>query len=242
MPRQLDNTEYYRKITDVSLYTIQSGTIGDTTTTGSNAAGAATCNVTAITNFTNGDPVFIIGDGGFELNAINGTVATAMPMARKLLFTQAAGARFVEAVRKQLGRIEVSGVTFSPSRTNTAIEAADIDPPMGYIDGTLELGGSFSMLGFNPENFAVMCGFAENVTGTGTSADPYQMVYGATNQAVLSNICFRVTGLRGDGKTFEFDFLNCRIEVQGQVQMGKNAVAAIPVSVKAGHTVKRYWT
>src|SRR3982751_3789973 len=103
MARKNDATELYRRITSIDLYRVATGTIGDTTLSSNLATGASVVPVTAITNFANGDPVFIIGDGGLELNQINGTTNVSMPVKYKTLLAQTSGARFVEAVQVPLG-------------------------------------------------------------------------------------------------------------------------------------------
>lgn len=242
MPRQNDATELFRQITAIDHYRIQSGTIFDQLTTGAVAAQATTVPVGATTNATNGDPVFLIGDGGFELNQISGTVATAMPVLNKILFPQSTGARLVEAVKVSLGKIEKGGLSVSPSRSLTAIESATDELPVAFIESALEISATFGLLGFNPENWQLIMGFSEAVTGTGTSADKYQAGFGVPSQAKLSNFAFRGSGIRHDGKNFEIDFLNARIETSGQVQMNRQGEASLPASIKFTQMIFRYWT
>lgn len=243
MPRQNDGTELIRKLTAIDLYRIQTGTIGDTTTSGAVAKGAATVGVTAITNFTVTDPAFIIGDGGFELITAIGTPATTMPITnQKIEFAQSAGARFVEAVKVPLGKIESGGFSFNMNRSLTPIESAQDDSPIAYEEGVLELSGGFGLLGFNPENMQLVAGVVETITGAGTSADPYQGSLGSNVQVSLSNFAFRVAFLRNDGKTGHIDCLNARINASGGVSIGKGGNKSFQCGVTFTQAIMRYHT
>lgn len=243
MPRQNDGTELIRKLTAIDLYRIASGTIGDTTTSGSLAKSATTVPVTAITNFTVADPAFIIGDGGFELITAIGTPNTTMPITnQKIEFAQSAGARFVEAVKVPLGKIESGGFSFNMNRSLTPIESAQDDSPIAYEEGVLELSGQMGLLGFNPENMQLVAGVVESIIGVGTSADPYQGSLGAVNQSSLSNFAFRVSFLRNDGKTGHIDCLNARINASGGVQIGKGGNKSFQCGVTFTQAIMRYNT
>jgi hypothetical protein len=244
MPRQNDATELFRKLTAFDLFRIQSGTIGDTTTTAAILGDGteATVGVTAITNFTNGDPVFISGDGGVELNAINGTVATAMPMRYKPKLAQAIGARFVEAVRVPLGKIAEGGVSISPSRSLTAIPSALDDFPIAYIEGPVEVTFSVPLLGYNIPNWQLLLGYAEAETGVGTSADPWQGVIGAVNQTLLGLQAFRLTGSRHDGKTVLVDLLDAKLETSGSIDHNRQAPSVLSVTGRVTKMIVRVYT
>lgn len=241
MPRQNDGTELIRKLTAIDLYRVQSGTIGDTVTTGATLKAAAVVAVTAITNFTAADPAFLIGDGGFELFTAIGTPNVSMPITnQKVEFAQAVGARFVEAVRVPLGKIEAGGFNFSLSRSLTAIESAQDDSPIGYEDGVLELSGGFGLLGFNPENLQLVAGVVESITGAGTSADPFQGALGGPANSTLANIALRVSFVRQDGKVGHIDCLNARINASGGVTIGKGGNKSYQCSASFTQAIKRY--
>lgn len=243
MPRQNDGTELVRKLTFIDLYRIASGTKGDTTTTGAVAKSATTIPVAAITNFTSGDPAFLIGDGGFELISAIGTPNTTMPITnQKIEFAQASGARFVEAVRVPLGKIESGGFSFNMNRSLTPIESAQDDTPIAYEEGVLELSGGFGLLGFNPENLQLVAGIEESIIGVGTAADPYQGSLGSNAAVSLSNFAFRVGFLRQDGKTGHIDLLNARINASGGVTIGKGGNKSYQCGVTFTQAIKRYNT
>ena len=128
------------------------------------------------------------------------------------------------------------GFNFSLSRALTAIESAQDDSPIGYEDGVLELSGGFGLLGFNPENLQLIAGVVESISGAGTAADPYQGALGAVGQSLLSNIVFRVSFLRQDGKTGHIDCLNARINASGGIQVKvqePKCQASLEVTAKA---------
>lgn len=249
MPRQNDNTELIRRLVSIEMLLPQTGTIFDQTTAGSTARGGSTITVPATTNATNGDNLIIIGANGSEHNQINGAPVVAMPLKWKTEFLHPAGTRVLEAQPLiALGRIEQNAFTFSPSQAETIIEAADQDTPVQTIRGTLELGWSFALLGFNAHNLLNATGYDIGATGfteqgTGTAADPYQASLGAVGQATLGIVAFKLTLLRFDSKTVTLDFMNCSVVPTGQIQMGaKNAPASIGFSGKCSQVVKRMWS
>jgi len=244
MPRQNDGTELFRKLTAFDLYRIASGTFGDTTTTAAILGDGTetTVAVTAITNFANGDPVFISGSGGVELNAVNGTPATAMPVKFKPKLAQASGARFVEAVKVPLGKVAEGGVSISPSRSLTAIPSALDDFPIAYIEGAVEVSFTVPLLGYNIPNWQLLIGYAEGETGTGTAADPWQGVIGAVNQTLLGLQAFRLEGLRHDGKTVLVDLLDAKLETSGSVEHNRTAPAQLSVTGRVTKMIIRVHT
>lgn len=242
MPRLLTDTSLFRRLTAIDLYRIASGTIGDTTTTGATSKGAAVVNITALTNFTAADPAFLIGDGGFELISSIGTPALAMPITnQKIEFAQGTGARFVEAVKVQLGRLAKDGLQITPSRSLTAIEAADKDLPVAYIESALEISASFGLLEFAGLNWQFIAGIVDQETGAGTAADPHQASLGDAVNVAMSNVALRATGLRHDGKNVQIDLLNCRFETSGAVQMNRSSEAILPCTAKFTQMIVRTW-
>lgn len=241
MPRLNDGTQLFKSISTLEAYRLATATPGDTITTASLAAGASSVSVSATTSFASADPVFIIGDGGVELNAC-GTPALAMPLKYKAAFAQSAGARFVEAISVGLGYLSEEGASFSPSQSLSAILSANSATPLNYISGIAELSVSFGLLAFTGLNLHTMLGITEAETGAGTSADPYQYVVGGANIGTQGTQCFRLTGVLHSLQNFHMDFLNARVEVGGQVTMNRGAPAVYPVTIKFTSMVKRQWT
>jgi hypothetical protein len=243
MPRQNDGTEIWRKHVSTDLYTLQTGTIGDTTTTAAvlGDGSEATVSVTAITNFSASDPAFIIGDGGVELVKI-GTPATNMPVTFKPKIPQSAGARFVEARKIPLGKTSDAGISLSPSKQLTEIFSSVDDLPVAYVDGPLSLDCSIPLLGYNTLNLALMGGFSQDTeTGTGTTADPWSYgIHGASALMSTAVVCFR--GFRHDAKYVLVDLLDCRFQANGSIDHNRNSPAVIPVSLKARGMVVRIAT
>lgn len=241
MPRLLDGTELYRYLTDISAYRIVGTNPGDTTLATSVTAGASTVSVGGTTSFTNGDPVFIIGSGGFELNEISGTVAAAMPMKYKVAIPQNAGGRFVEAVRTQLGHIDEDGPSVSATGSLTAIGSAIARGAIQFINQPGELGLDFGLLGWNNLNLQTWLGIPESESGAGTAADPWQIAALASAFATQGPQALRLTGVRHDAKNLLLDLLDVKIIPQGNVNLSGKARAALPCQVRYTGFISRIW-
>jgi hypothetical protein len=240
MPRQNNGLEILKGISKVEAFSIvPSG--GDTVTEAAIALGAASVAVDDETDFTNGDPIFIIGDGGLELNKVGVPNAT-MPLGFKAAVAQGVGARMVEVVARNLGHVDENGVSYNASLQLTAIDAATSATPLAYMRGAGELSAQFNLRGFNNLNFQLAHGVDELEGGAGTSADPYQVSVGGTEIGTHGLICLRVTGYRFDLKTVTRDFLNCTMEVAVREQLGGRTPGVTPISVKFDRVVQRIWS
>lgn len=244
MPRQNDAGELVRRLTAITMYKEQTGTHGSTTTNAAIARGAVSVNVVAITNFTAADPIGVIGDGGYELILAGGTPATTpYPWSnQKLEFAQSSGASFIEYVAVPLGKIEAGGFSLTLNKPSTAIESAQDTAAIAFEDGTLEMGGSFGLLGFNTENIALIVGVTEQTQGVGTSADPYSSSIGGPHEVLAANLFLKIDFLRFDGKTGSYILCNAKISASGGVQIGKSGNRAYTANVTFGQLVKRYQT
>jgi hypothetical protein len=214
MPRQNDSGELFKKITALTLFKLQPTTPGDTTTTAPvlGTGAETTVAVTAITNFTSGEPVFIIGDGGTELVTI-GTPNVTMPVVTPPKIAQSTGARFVEAIAVSLGKIQQGSVKWTANRALTAVFEEVGDAPVVYIPGSIEFALAFSLYGYNGPNVQLLTGYLENETGSGAAlATAYQSLVGGVGQLLQTVQCFRVQALRYDAKNVQIDFLNVQIE------------------------------
>jgi hypothetical protein len=242
MSRLLTDNSYWRRFSAITLYRIASGTPGDTTTTAPVAKSATTIPVVGITNFTAADPAFLIGSGGFELISAIGTPNVTMPITnQKVHFAQSTGARFVEAVAVSLGRFSKDGAGITPSRTLTAVEAADRDLPIGYFESALEISCTFGLLEYEGLNWQFICGYEDSEIGTGVVADPFQAALGENDQVLMSNVALRLTGIRADAKNIQFDMLDCRFETSGQVTHNRSGEAILPVTAKFTRALIRRW-
>ena len=240
MPRLNNGLEVLKGISKVEMFSIVSTTPGDTVTTAVLAKLGASIGVLAITNFAAADPVFIIGDGGVELNAI-GTPNATMPLKYKAALPQSAGARLVEAVARNLGHVTGAGVQYSASLQLTPIDAATSVTPIAYQRGAGELSASLALRGLNNLNIQTAHGIDEGESGAGTEADPYQIVVGGVDLGTHGIQCMRVHGYRFDGKLVIWDYLNITIEVQAQINKGGSTPAEIPLKVKMDTMVQRIW-
>lgn len=241
MPRVLDGTELFRYLTDISAYRVVATAPGDTTVAATATVGATTVSVAATTSFTTSDPVFIIGTGGFELNEISGAVAVAMPLKYKVAQAQPVGARFVEAVRVQLGHIDEDGPSLTASGSITAIGSAIARGAIQFVNAPGELGFDFGLLGWNNLNLQAWLGIPEAETGAGSAADPYQMVAKASLFATEGPQAIRLTGVRHDAKNVLVDLLDCKIIPQGNVNLSGKGRAALPCSMRYTSFISRVW-
>ncbi len=232
-----------RRASSLDLYRIASGTIGDTTLSGSLAKAASTVPVTAITNFTAGDPAFIIGSY-LELVTI-GTPNTTMPITnQKIEFTAAAGDRFVEAVRVPLGKLSKGQTKMNVTKSTTPVFSDVDDLPITYLDGQTEISVSFGLYDFSALNVRLALGLKDQSSGAETSSDPEQSSVGG--QSAVSTpepyIVFRYTGLDADGKTIVMDFLNARMESSGDIPLdGRDAPTSISMTAKVSQWISRRW-
>lgn len=243
MPRLLTGDSIFRKPTALDLYRIQTGTIGDTVTTAPivGDGSEATVAVTASTNFTNGDPVFTIGDGGVELLKI-GAPNLSMPVSYKPKIPQSTGARFVEAVKVPLGKPTDDGIQITPSKQLTEVFSAIDDVAVAFIDGPLSLQCTMPLLEYSGLNWQLMTGYADEETGAGSAADPYQYVIGKLNQTLQGTVVIRMSGLRHDGKFLQWDLLDARAEVSQGIDHNRQAPSKLVATMKFSRMILRQAT
>jgi hypothetical protein len=240
MPRLNNGLEIFKGLTKVEAFSIVAGG-GDTTVADPIAIGDADADVAAITNFTALDPVFIIGDGGVELNKI-GTPATTMPFGYKVAVAQGAGARVVEVVARDLGHVEENGVQYGASLQLSPVDAATSATPLAYIRGAGELNAKLSLRGFNNLNWQLIHGANEGESGAGSAADPYQIAIGSQELGAHGILCLRMTGYRFDLSIVTQDYLNCTVEVAVNSALGGRTPAVLPLGVKFERMVQRIWS
>jgi hypothetical protein len=233
MPRLNSSLELFQAVSGLELFVLKTSSPGDTTVASNASAQATTLSVAAITNWSDNDYMFINGDGGFELNQVDGSPTSGvLPLEFKLGKAQSAGATVKEASLVSLGKIEQGGVTISSSFTQTAIFSAQDTTAIGYFSGEGELSFSFSLLGLNGPNLALSVGAPDGEFGGGTTADPYITALTGTDIGSLTNAVIRLTGTRFDGAKFAIDMTDVKIQGGGQVQFGRQTATGIPVSGK----------
>jgi hypothetical protein len=241
MPRTLAAGELLKKTTILDLYRIQTTTAGDTTTTAPVAGTGAetTVAVTSAANFSVNDPAFIIGDGGMELIKL-GTPNVTMPVTPPPKIAQATGARFVEAVKVPLGKFLQDSVSWTATKSLTAVFEEIGDTPVVYIPGPLEFSIAFGLLGYNGPNLQFATGFTEAETGDGAAeATAYQSLIGGVGQAVQSEQVMRWQGLRHDAKKIQIDFLNAYVETAINAPLTKTAPSPLSVTCKCTQLIVR---
>jgi hypothetical protein len=244
MPRTLAAGELWKELALLRLYRIATGTIGDTLTDAAVVgSGAETMvSVVASTNFTAADPAFIIGSGGLERTTI-GTPATTMPVSPPPKIAQASGARFVEAVAVNLGKIPQGTINWTSSSALTPVFEEIGRTPVVYIPGTVEFVLNGALFGYNGPNIQFVNGYAEAETGDGAAyATAYQSLVGGIGQATQTEQVLTVSGLRHDAQNIEIDFLNAYIEGAVNSTLGRDAPAQLNFTAKASAIIVRQWT
>lgn len=213
------------------------------------ARAASTATVAATTNATNGDPIFITGDGGTELNQINGAPAVSMPLKYKAEFAQTLGQAFLkEAVLAALGHIHPdTAITFRGSRDLVPVISALARTPIKYVQaGVADLSVSFDLILWNNMNLAFMFGADESTEqGTGVFAsDPYQIGIGLASLGAYTGLqTVRAQGTFVDGRSFMLDFNDAVIRPSGEVRIGgRPDQFRVPITLGCTSIVQRIGT
>jgi len=163
--------------------------------------------VTAITNFADGDYIYIGSPGDTqEIARIEGapagsTIALRSPLAMAHLSTEPV----VEVTRTKLGDLSDDGVdvTWGEGDFN-AITAATRRAAVGYLVGHASQLLEFSIINTNPENVAASLGIPESkIQGLGTTADPTTLDMAADDFVTDAAAAWYFLGLRKDGSTVE---------------------------------------
>jgi len=243
MPRLNSGSELYKYLNNVYKFVIPATTHGDTTTSGAIAAAVDTVDITATTNFSDGDYVVIDGDGGMEVTKISGSPATNdCPLDRPLLLAQSSGARFVEVSRIDIGHVAEGGMQFGGSLTLTPIKAATSRTAIAFFADAAELTWSIPLLGFNNLNLQSIFGATEGESGTGTASDPYAVAIGTDTVGTQGILCLRAVGVTQGGQVVEQDFLDCTVEVNTNVTIGAAQPDGMTYTGKCSTIIQRIWT
>lgn len=241
MPRKLTLTEAFRFVDSLDMYLLETTTPGNTVTTADADEGDADLTTAAITNFSTGDPLFIDGSGGLELNAAEGAPSgNTITLLYKVKYPQLTGATVREAKKVALGHLGENGVTYTPSRPATAVNSATSDTVAFYIEGNLELGITFDLLGFNGPNILLQAGVDDNETGAGSAADPWTVAIGPST-AKIGVAAFRMSGRSANTDAFLLDFLNARFDASGSTQFNRRQAAPVQCSIKCTGLIMRQW-
>lgn len=233
----------FARLTSIDLYVPQTTSPGDTITTAGLARDAATIPVSAITSFADLDPIAIIGDGGTELNAVNGAPSGSnIVPARKIVIAQSSGARVLEMVKRALGGIGEGSARMTGSGNSTPITDATSNVPVGYLITGGNLGFAFALKDFSMRSLALAFGQDELETGAGTSGDPYQNLFSQNTIGTHSTpLCARLKGVRKDGKIIEVDFLDLTLTPNADINLSGKADQAIPVSGNCTGIITRFY-
>lgn len=242
MPSIPSTASIIKSLTSIDLYQIQPTTPGDTTLTANAARAATSLTVAAITNFASADPIFLVGDGGTELNSINGAPSgTTIVPAQPLAIAQSTGARVVEAVKYALGHIAEGSARLTGSSSTVPIPAATSAVPIGFLSTGGTLGFAIAGLSFDSRILNLAFGQDQLETGAGTSGDPWTMVVGQLSVGTHSLACLRGLATRKDGKTVQVDMLDCTVTVAADVNYSGKAVNPIAIAGSCTAHVIRWW-
>lgn len=242
MPRQNTGQEVWKSLDSLTIYR-QVSAGGNTTAAAAITAGATAVNFTATTTFTSGDPLFIVGSTGTELNAITGlTPTTAVPLLYPAAMANPSGSSLLEAVATVLGHVQQNGVVVSPQSPLVPIFSALGHTPITYVRGYGELSAQFGLLGFNILNLQAAFGMTEDEGGAGSSANPYRgaIVGGSVGSQGIQ--CLRATGTRQDGTTVLFDMNNAFLAPVGGLNLARGAETAVQVEVRFQSAVIRIYS
>lgn len=242
MPRTNSGSELFQYLNKWYKFTIQSGTIGDTTTTAAIAVTDDSVNVAAATNFTAADFAMIDGDGGVEVTQLGTPAASPMPFTRPLLLAQSSGARLVEAQRIDMGHIAEGGIQFGGSQTLTEIKAATSRTAIAFFGESTTLTLNAPLLGYNNLNLLAVFGAIESESGAGTSSDPYGAAISQDTVGTQGLHCYRAEGTLYDGRVVQIDFTGCTVEVNANITIGAPNPDGMPLSVKCTTFIQRIWT
>jgi hypothetical protein len=224
----------YRKHTTPLETTVSEAVLGDGTETTLDVASAA--------SFVAADPVFIIGDGGLDIVKI-GTPAATMPISPPPKLAQTTGARFVRALAVSMGKIGQGSITWTGSRSLTAVFEEVGDAPVVYLPGTTEFGLSWSLLCNNALNVLRLMGYEEAETGDGAAeATAYQSVAGAVGQALHTELVLGLHLLRHDAKNLRIFFLNSYIEAAISSNPSRTSPALLNGAAKCSAIKIQQWT
>lgn len=242
MPRTNSGSELFQYLNKWYKFVIQSGTIGDTTTTAATVVGTAGVNVTASTNFTDGDFVMVDGDAGVEVMTLGTVATTPMPTTVPFLLASASGAHMVEAARIDMGHIAEGGIQYGGSQTLTEIKAATSRTAIAFFGESTTLTLSAPLLGYNNLNLLAVFGATESEDGSGTASDPYGAAITGDTVGTQGLHCYRAEGTLYDGRVVQIDFTGCTVEVNANITIGAPNPDGLPLSVKCTSFIQRIWT
>jgi hypothetical protein len=242
MPRTNSGSELYQYLNKFYKFVIQSGTIGDTTTTAATVVGTASVNVTASTNFTEGDFVMVDGSAGVEVMTLGTIATTPMPTTVPFLLASDSGARMVEAARIDMGHVAEGGIQFGGSQTLTEIKAATSRTAIAFFGESTTLTLTVPLLGYNNLNLLAVHGATESEDGAGTAADPYGAAISGDTVGTQGLHCYRAEGTLYDGRIVQIDFTQATVEINTNITIGAPNPDGMTLNAKVTSFIQRIWT
>jgi hypothetical protein len=232
MPRQNTGQEVWKSLSSLQVFRqVPAG--GSTTAAAAITAGATAVNFGSTATFASGDPLFIVGATGTELNAITAvTPSTAVPLLYPAQMANPSGSQLLEAVATDLGHLDQSGLVIDPQSPLAAVFSALGHTPIAYLRGYGELMAQVALLGFNILNLQTLFGTTESEAGTGTSGSPYSAAIVGASVGTQGIQCVRATGLRVDGSTVILDLNNAVIAPRGGINLSRGVVTTLPLEIR----------
>lgn len=244
MARLNHKGEYWDHLDSVELLRDQTTTPGDTTVATAASAGDTTIELASAANFLDGDLIRINVRDRLEINQIEGTPATTMPLRFPLAYDHAVGIQVIEQEPFDLGNILDAGVRVTFSGDHNPVNAATKRLVTAYLTGHAEIMSEFELLGFALENLAVAVGMPESlVAGSGTSAAPTTLAITADDFNTENDLSWRFTGATKQGEVVLLDLWATEVDFSAvNFAMQRGTPAPVPVRAKAtsGLRVSKY--
>lgn len=242
MPRLNTGQELWKSLDTLQVFR-QVSAGGASSAAAAITAGATAVNFAATTLFTSGDPLFIVGSTGTELNAITATTpSTAVPLLYPAAMANPSGSQLLEAVATTLGHVSQQGLVVDPQSPLAAVFSALGHTPIGYLRGYGELTAQFALQGFNILNIQTLFGATEAEGGAGTSADPYRGAIVGASVGTQGIQCLRATGTRLDGSTVIVDLNGAIISPRGGIPLSRGQETSLPCDVRFTSWVVRIYS
>lgn len=209
---------------------------GATTLTANVAANGTVLALTAVTGFTDTDPVLVGAGEDRELVVETGAPAAlnVTVFAPGLKRAHVATEPVVEAVAFDLGTI--SATSLDESVESSPIPDDTRRNPEGTLIGHAVLGPKISVQGYSPQLFALLTGIpVQNVLGAATQADPTQL-HTDGDELGLEDSHIVLTSMLDDGTYLREEYDACGHDYTGlQIPLGQGKPTELSVKLVAGN-------
>lgn len=245
--RANDNTELFRRLTQVGIIRDATGTFGSSTLSGAEARGSAAVDVAAITNFSDTDLIRIGSGSALEENEVAGAPAgSTITLAAITDRDHMAGEAVVERNRVNIGHVEEGGITIAQSHETFEVRAATSQTPLIRRTTNVPQDITFPGLNFSVENLALACGLdeaaAQTAVGSGTAVAPYRVRWNADFMEALQNISLYASGVLEGGDFIEVLGFGLEFDLNKNIQLAQNAATSMIMGGRVHMIEWRVWT